>query len=233
MSRAARNPTDLKREPRFGILFVSLIFAMAAPAMVPDSTLFDVGIQILVTFILLAGLTAVGRSRRFVIVGLTLVLPAVALNWLARIDGMYSLLILSSVLATAFLVYLAVLILNYVMRAAKVDSNTIAGAVCVYILMGYAWGLGYFIMEAWSPAAIIHTTPLPPDRVGGLLEATSDAVYFSFATLTTLGYGDITPLSAGARTLAVLEAIMGQLYLVVLIARFVGLHIVRGTLTKG
>jgi hypothetical protein len=66
------------------------------------------------------------------------------------------------------------------------------------------------------------SSPQPNDYVGRVLEMR----YFSFTTLTTLGYGDIVPHSAGARTLAVLEAVTGQIYLTVLVARLVGLYIV-------
>ena len=92
----------------------------------------------------------------------------------------------------------------------------IMGAICVYFLIGLIWADVFFILETLQPGSF----QIPPEQVG---QATLD--YFSYVTLTTLGYGDITPISAPARSLSLLEAMMGQLYLAVLIARLVGIHI--------
>jgi voltage-gated potassium channel len=91
------------------------------------------------------------------------------------------------------------------------------------LLIGFAWAFGYGIIELINPGSFSGLAEIDTDNhVGRIMQLR----YFSFATLTTLGFGDILPRSPSARTLATLEAVTGQIYLAVLIARLVGLHIV-------
>ena len=100
-------------------------------------------------------------------------------------------------------------------RATRPASPT---AGMVYLFIGLLWSDIYAILEHLQPGSFSFAH----SQAGTKL---SDFSYYSFVTLTTLGYGDITPLTSKARAFAMLEAIIGQLYLVVLIARLVGLHI--------
>lgn len=215
---------ELKREPRFGLLFLMLLMALAVPSFLPPGTVFQLAVQILISGILLVGLTSVSRGQRLLLIGILVVLPAIALSGLARLVD-HKLIIASNTLAIIFLLYLSILIINYLLRTQKADANTIYGAICVFMLLGFIWGLTFFVFEVVDPHALTHDGAAVYDDVGGLLEATSNAIYLSFVTLTTLGYGDITPSSNPTRTLAVLEAILGQLFLIVMISRFVGLNV--------
>ncbi len=214
---------ELKREPRFGLLFLMLILALAVPNFLPPGTAVHLAVQLLITGILLAGLTSVSGGRRLLVLGIVVVIPAIALSWLARLID-HKLIIASNILAIAFLLYLSILIINYLLQAKRADANTIYGAICVFMLLGFIWGLAFFVFEVIDPSALSGGVTEYED-VGGLLEATSAALYLSFVTLTTLGYGDITPTSNPTRTLAVIEAIIGQLFLIVMISRFVGLNV--------
>ena len=109
---------------------------------------------------------------------------------------------------------MAAFFLAGVLAEGRVDAERICAALCVYLLAGIAFGGFYAVLEALGPGALAGAGPLDLD----------DAVYFSFVTLATLGYGDIAPVSSAARALAVLEAVFGQLYLAVLIARLVSLY---------
>jgi voltage-gated potassium channel len=122
--------------------------------------------------------------------------------------------------------FFCVSILSYVLRRGRVNSDKIFAAICVYMLMGYGWSFVYSMLVELQPNAFVATTEVGlHDFVARLLQLR----YFSFMTLTTVGYGDIVPHSALARTFTVLEAVMGQFYLIVLIGRLVGLHIVHET----
>jgi len=119
--------------------------------------------------------------------------------------------------------FFSITILGYVLRSGSVTIDRIFAAICVYMLIGFAWTFSYALLEVMVPGSF-----------GGLADISrNDYVahvqqlrYFSFMTLTTVGYGDVVPRSPIARTMAALEAIMGQIYLTVLVARLVGLHIV-------
>jgi len=125
--------------------------------------------------------------------------------------------------------FFSVTILSYVLHGTRVTMDKIFASICVYMLIGYAWTFAYALIDELQPNAFVAlSSPSPNDYVARMLEMR----YFSFITLTTVGYGDIVPHSATARTLAVLEAVTGQIYLTVLIARLVGLHIVHSSSSR-
>ena len=118
-----------------------------------------------------------------------------------------------------------VIAIGYTFRQIATDPtismNRIIGAVAVYLLLGVLWAVGYTIVELLLPGSFRGFDP------GATGEWASEWLYFSFVTMTTLGYGDIAPVSAVARTLAYLQAIFGQLYIAILVAGLVGAYIAR------
>ena len=94
-------------------------------------------------------------------------------------------------------------------------------------MLGVSWSLAYSLIDVLQPGAFAYAHAGDTDawRLQGSGENSGYALYYSFITLTTLGYGDIAPVSMTARMLATLEAITGQIYLAVLVARLVALHI--------
>ncbi|MGH7289419.1 MAG: potassium channel family protein, partial [Myxococcota bacterium] len=118
-----------------------------------------------------------------------------------------------AVLGVSGLAVAAFLLAN-VLAAGRVDGERICAALCVYLLAGIAFGGIFATLDALGPGSLAGVGPIDLD----------DAVYFSFVTLATLGYGDIAPATSATRALAVLEAVFGQLYLAVLIARLVSLY---------
>jgi voltage-gated potassium channel Kch len=110
--------------------------------------------------------------------------------------------------------------LRFAMRAQKVDSEHLYAALSAYLLVGVFFGLFYWVIEQTAPGAF---------NVSDGLSRTS-AIYFSFVTLATLGYGDIVPRTEVARGLAVLEGVGGQLFLAVLVARLISLYSTRSNI---
>jgi Ion channel len=97
-----------------------------------------------------------------------------------------------------------------------VDGERILAALDVYLLAGLAFAVGYWVLDQTWPASFGLASGRHLDLPG--------AIYFSFVTIATLGYGDIVPVSEAARGLAILEAVGGQMYLAVLVARLVTLY---------
>lgn len=129
---------------------------------------------------------------------------------------------LSLALYAAFLVYACLLIGCGIMANTQVTLNVILAAVYIYLLIGVIWGLGYALLDGLQP----HSFTLQQTQNGSLLDRTlQHFIYYSFETLTTLGYGDIVPQTTPARYASVLEAVTGQMYLTILMARLVGMHI--------
>ena len=117
-----------------------------------------------------------------------------------------------------FFLYLIVLLVRMVIRSDEITSNTLYGAVCIYLLLGLMWATLYgFINEAF-PGAIF--SGMLPDAYHHHKEI-NELIYFSYTTLTTLGYGDITSVTPVGRLIAVFEAMTGQLFLAFLVARLI------------
>jgi hypothetical protein len=112
---------------------------------------------------------------------------------------------------------LALMVLSVVLRAGAVTRHQIQGAVAAYLLLGFAWAAAYEFLSLRDPAAF----------TGLAGAAGSPWTYYSLVTLTTMGYGDITPVSPAARSLAVAEALTGQMYIAILISRLVALSMTR------
>ena len=110
---------------------------------------------------------------------------------------------------------MAMVVLAQTFRAGPVNRHRIEGAVAAYLLLGLAWALAYELVGLLAAGAFSGTGRSGPER--------PDLVYFSFVTLTTVGYGDVTPVHPVARSLAVAEALTGQLYPAILLARLVSL----------
>lgn len=111
----------------------------------------------------------------------------------------------------------AMVILRRVFASGAITLPRVEGAVAVYLLVGVLWALLFEALVLLDPGALSGT--------GGRSLVEADLTYYSFVTLTTVGYGDITPVAPAARSLAVAEALIGQLYPAVLIARLVSLEI--------
>lgn len=179
-------------------------------------------LKIFFSVILLSSLYAVSENKRFFILTLILAVPAFGCQWATYFLG-YSTALNVAIysLTSVFLILVAGIILSYVLRDEPVTAEKIHAAICAYLFIGLIWAYLY---------AVIHT--LQPGSFQIETDDLSQFVYYSFITLSTLGYGDITPLTPQAQSLAYVEAIAGQIYLTVLVARLVGLHIAYNQLNR-
>ncbi len=181
----------------------------------------------LLATVLIAAALAVNDDRRHTRITLTLAGASLILTMWAQLAGSPSLRIVQELITIGFLVHVIRLIVRMLFRQQHVDYDTIAASLCGYILIGVTFAVIFsFVMEIDESAtrfANTDSSTAPAIHFGD--QHTATAIYFSFVTLTTLGYGDITPVSMPARMLTTAEALIGQLYLVILVARLVGLHI--------
>jgi len=138
----------------------------------------------------------------------------------------------SDCLAIVYVLYAAFLVIKDVFSG-QVNANRICGAICFYLMIGMCFGMIFFVMDMHDETCFKINQFYDHTALAGLPITTHDRItlfnYYSFCTITTAGFGDITPVSQAARTFSWMEAIFGQLYLSILIARLVGLHIVAST----
>jgi hypothetical protein len=129
-------------------------------------------------------------------------------------------------LAILLLFYSAWNILTSLLSKTHVVLDDILGAVSLYLILGFTWAFSYSAIELFSPDSFTAATPLPEPLEGeGRGAITSRFVYFSFITLATQGYGDITPASELAESAVILETIAGQFYIALVIAYLLAVHV--------
>jgi voltage-gated potassium channel len=150
-----------------------------------------------------------------------LLIAAAATRLVAVGLGSRQVLVVSSGLALLFVLQTSWAIYRSVLDPGRSTRERIRAAIAVYMLAALAWAVAYSLIDQLSPGSFRFAQERPPS-VGGSPVADPALVYLSFVTLTTLGYGDVTPLSHAARTLAWIEALFGQLYLATTIASLVG-----------
>jgi voltage-gated potassium channel len=177
--------------------------------------------------LLLLAIRIVGQRLRIATVAL--VVPTLISHWIDHLSDSPLHHIVGLSLATVFLAFLTLVIMFAVFRDESVTADTIAGAVCAYLLIGVTWGTVYALLLVVSPDSLSVSPALAHASGWGqsISAFTPVLQYYSFTTLATLGYGDVSPLSPGARALSVMEGLTGQLYLAVLVARLVGIHTAR------
>jgi hypothetical protein len=160
----------------------------------------------------------VGGRRKSLIVAVVLVTPAIAGEWLSRIFPGLVPREVSLIAAIAFVIFIIVQMLRYIMVAPRVDMNVLCAAIATYLMMAITFSFTYTLTAKLNPKAFAF--PVNADqRMDGFV-----ALYFSFTTLTTVGYGDVVPVANVARMLAMLEATCGMFFATILIARLVAVY---------
>ena len=177
-------------------------------------------LSLLLSLVLLAAVFVVADRKRTLAIALVLAVPAIAGRW---INHFRPDLIHPSVFLVCALMLLAFVIahmLRFVLRAPVVTVEVLCGSIAAYLMLGLMWTLAYWLVDQLTPGgAFSFNTDGGGQSINGF-----SGFYFSFITLSTVGYGDITPVSRFARWLAALEAMTGLLYVAVLIARLVALY---------
>ena len=175
------------------------------------------------SLILITGAITASRNRIFrTLVFSWCLLSFILLLWARHLFPYQTLIFVTSCLALFFLVLLTSLILGQVLREGPTTSHRIMGAVAAYLLIGMIWSLAYYLVALWIPGAFSIQGPLAQ---GDRESLQSQLFYFSFVTLTTIGYGDIAAVHPIVRMLVILEGVVGQLFPAILIARLVSLHV--------
>jgi hypothetical protein len=168
--------------------------------------------------IMVAAIYAVSEGKRRAITASLLGAPMLSFMWLSNYYLSDWIAVCASIFAVLFFCYSIILLLEFIFTESRVTKEVLFAAISVYLMMGIMWAGVYALMGNLDPASL---------EIGSLENKDPNFIYtyYSFVTLTTLGYGDIAPMTDIAYSLAILEAIIGQLFLTVLVARLVALHI--------
>jgi voltage-gated potassium channel len=198
------------------LLFFLSLYIVGSPFLAPYPRL-AILVHASLSVVLFVAVNTVQKQRGQRSFAVVLLLPLLALYWLGIYDivqftqpGSYLLLV----------VYFALLVYSYIQQIAhsrKVTKHVLYATFSLYLIIGLLWGAVYALLEQLNPGS--YSGALLEDMTGGSIHIFN---YFSMVTLTTLGYGDITPQTAGAASLCQFEAIVGQFFTAVLVAWLVG-----------
>ena len=209
-----------RRQGKFFYLFLCQLLLLVFSPYLQQSGLPIVLFRLLGAVAFIAGVYAVSDRRTQWIIALGLAIPAGVWNTVFAFRPEPPIAVPTLIFTILFLVFTSVSLLRAVLRAERVTRDTIYGALSVYLLMAITWAAAYFLLVAVQPNGIV----MDPVRHANHTMDWFDCVFYSFVTLTSLGYGDIVPITPQARSLSILEAVSGIMYVAVLIARLVSLH---------
>jgi hypothetical protein len=208
------------------LLTVLLVFFLVIPFLSSSGTS-GLIVTIYLSVIMFLGVLASGSSRRVPIKAICFGAIALLMCWShIIIPRTTTTLMLNRIAFGAFFAYIAVVILIKIFQTKKVDANAVLGSACAYILIGFVWAFAFMLVEDLAPGSFSIAELKDIGNTGQSLNSIRvlNFIYLSFVTISTLGYGDILPVSRLAKMLCVQETIFGQLYIACLVARLVGLY---------
>lgn len=225
LSDLAKSGEESDSLGRHAVLLASLVGLLVALPVFQHIPGGGVRFSILLCIVLTAAVYVNSQRRWALIVTVLIAGGAIASMAMSEATGSMTARLASGFLSFALLASTTLLMLITLIRAERVSKDTIVGGICVYLMIGLCFTVLYSIVINLEPSALIQ---------GGLplAQAATDAsarsvklLYFSFVVLTTLGFGDITPSGDFAQMLVTAEAIIGQLYVAIFIARLIALYL--------
>jgi voltage-gated potassium channel Kch len=214
---------------RFTILLCTLAVFMCVLPFISEVGVGAIALRIGTSLLLLAAVYSVSERRWHLILAIVLALPAIAVQMAPSLLGDHGTLMLRMGMSAALLTYIAILISVFLLKQSRVSADMILGAINAYLLFAIAFMFLHAFVEVSTPGSYLYQGESLSSVLKGHpeVDALAFLLYFSVVTMTTLGYGDITPAVPAARMLCSLEAVIGQLFVAVFIARLVSLHIGR------
>jgi voltage-gated potassium channel len=215
----------LRRPEQFTILLIALLCFLLVPPFFIDYESTGLLASIFLSLVLISVLYVFPKQREFKI-ALVLAVPTLVGRWLVISHHDPRLMIVVLLCWIAFLALSDAVILRQVLGATRVTNDTISGAICGYLLLGIIFAFLYGVVGLLYRGSFLvagHVARPPVDELF-YQHQMNNLIYFSFVTQTTLGYGDILAISAPARVITLCEAITGQFYVAILIARLVSIR---------
>jgi voltage-gated potassium channel len=184
------------------------------------------------SFVLVAALYAFRSARVYFVVALILLIPSIGFRLVMLFTLNETLEMFGAISSCLFLAVTVIALVSRLFIVKSVTLDTIAAAICAYLLLGVSFAYAYAVVELEHPNSFSVTLIHRPTGMAPLLGSLHDLIYYSFVCLTTTGFGDISPISEGARSLSVMESVLGQFYMAILIARLVSLQVAQSMMQE-
>jgi hypothetical protein len=200
----------------FYLFIAVLILAAGAPLVEPTAT-GSIVVNAINVLIVVAAVAAVGRALFSFVIALALAVPTLGFQWFSLRTGAAEAFVWSWGFGAGLYAATIAYLLAYVFRRDVMTADKLWGAAATYLMIGVLWAYFYALIEHFYPLSF---------AVGGAATdfTMPEFVYFSFTVLTSTGFGDLTPLTRQARSVCVVEQIVGALFLAILIARLAGVY---------
>ena len=201
--------------------FILLCLILALLVLVPILNRFvaaRIFLDIFLTAIVISMVYAITHKKSHFLAGGLLAIVMLASMWLQYAYPNKGILAIGMIAGVIFIAVVIANILRYMFKSEEINREIIYAAILLYLLAAVMWAFVYTFLELIDPASFNIDLSQHQDYLLVFQ-------YFSFVTITTLGYGDITPVTEVAKAITVLEAVAGQLYLVVAVAWLVGMYV--------
>lgn len=195
-----------------------IVLILVTPASANYTARPGLWLTVLSTLVFFSALYAVSHRRTTLIIAAILLLPSLTNHWLSQAYESMPMTVAQASSSILFYGFTLIVLFRYVTTGEDVTDDKLYGAISVYLLLGAVFAWIYMLIETIQPGSFYIDPARDPNRTMNW----ADLMYFSFVTLTTLGYGDIAPLSPHARALAIVEAMTGVMYVAVMVAGIVG-----------
>jgi len=205
---------------RFFVLFVFLLATLVLYPYAEESQFSYYALRLIGSAVILLSVYAAGFRRSLLILALVLAFPAILQRVMMTSADRSALAVAGILLSLVFDIFIIVVLFRHVFSNSDPNSETVFGALCIYLLIGFSFASVYGLLTMLHPNAFYMDPLINPHRIPNRF----DFVYFSFGTITSLGATGVIAVLPQARSFAILEAILGILYLAVLIARLMGAY---------
>jgi hypothetical protein len=218
LQATASNRASSIRGHRFFLLFLFLLASLVIYPYAEESQFSYYLLRVLGSAVILLSVYAAGFRRSLLILALVLAIPAILQRVAVPSADRSAIAVASILLSFVFDVFIIVVLFRHVFSNAEPNSETIFGALCIYLLVGFSFASAYSLLTMFHPNAFYMDPLVNPHTVPNRF----DFVYYSFGSITSLGATGMVPVLPQARSFTILEALLGILYLAVLIARLIG-----------
>ncbi len=218
---------------RFTVLLMTIMLLLVTQPIFSGHAFAENIATAMISFVLLAALYAFRSTRGFFVFNLVLLVPSIGGRLALLFTPSPTVEVVSAISSCMFLAVTVIALVSRLFTVRSVTLDTISAGICAYLLMGVAFAYSFAVVELQNPRSFSETLLQRPLGNGApLIASLHSFIYYSFVCLTTTGFGDISPVSGGARSLSVMESVFGQLYVAILIARLVSLEVAQSMMKE-
>jgi len=211
---------------RFTVLLATILLLLVTQPIFSGHAFAQIFATATISLVLLSALYAFRTTKTYFTIALILMVPSIGSRFVLQFTSNPTLEMVGAVSSCLFLTVTVFALVSRLFTVKRVTFDIISAAICAYLLIGVAWAYAFAIVELRHPGSFSAALfQRPTGNMAPLLASLHTFIYYSFVCLTTTGFGDILPVSEGARSLSVMESVFGQLYMAILIARLVGLQV--------